>query len=180
MVLTEERCRRTAPRVHGWPPHPKSQLWVRCGSNRHSQAATPIGGRSWIVAKRTDRSTNSVDLFQPRGPTTSSMRSYRVDASRAKLSRLPLLCGVGQYGDQHSGTRGSCFWGRPKFWPRPGPPEGEGPSFSCLCQCPFLNVNTPVQGLGCAHSTPRGVSLLEDVTRWEAHCVCSERLRARM
>jgi hypothetical protein len=54
------------------------------------------------------------------------MKSEREDASGAKLSRLPLLCGVGQYGDQHPNMRGSCFWGQPKFWPRPGLPEGEG------------------------------------------------------
>jgi hypothetical protein len=54
------------------------------------------------------------------------MRSEHADASGAKLSQLPLLCGIGQYSDQHPDMRGSCFWGQPKFWPWPGAPEGEG------------------------------------------------------
>jgi hypothetical protein len=80
---------------------------VRCGSNRPPRAATTIGGHSRNVAKGTDRRGDSVDLFQPRGPTTSSTRRERVDASGAKLSQLPLLRGVGQYGDQHPDTRSS-------------------------------------------------------------------------
>jgi hypothetical protein len=65
-------------------------------------------------------------FFNHGGPTTSSTRSECADASGAKLSQLPLLHGVGQYGDQHPGTRGSGFLGQPQIWPRPGPLEGEG------------------------------------------------------
>jgi hypothetical protein len=43
-------------------------------------------------------------------------------------------------------------------------------------QCPFLNINIAMQGLEHAHTATRGVSLPEDVVRWEAHHVCSERL----
>jgi hypothetical protein len=55
----------------------------------------PTGGRSGIVAKGTDGHGDSTDLFQSLGATSSLMRSEREDASRAKLSRLPLLHGVG-------------------------------------------------------------------------------------
>jgi hypothetical protein len=40
-----------------------------------------------------------------------------------------------------------------------------GLAFNYLRQSPFPNVSTPVQGLRCTRSAPRGVSLPEDVTR---------------
>jgi hypothetical protein len=66
-----------------------------------------MGGCSGIAA-RTDGREDFVDFFQPQGPTALPMRSDHVDASEAKLSQLPLLHGVGRYGDQHSDARGSC------------------------------------------------------------------------
>jgi hypothetical protein len=53
-----------------------------------------------------------------------------------------------------------------------------GLALSYLCQSLFLNVCIPVQGLVHAHSTPRGVSLPEDVVRQEARRGCSELLWA--
>jgi hypothetical protein len=53
-----------------------------------------------------------------------------------------------------------------------------GLAFSYLCQSLFSNVSTPVHGLRCARSALQGVSLPEDVTRWEARRVCSELLWA--
>jgi hypothetical protein len=116
------------------------------------------------------------------------MRSDCADKSRAKLTRLPLIRRVGQYGDQHPNLRGSCFWGRPKFWPQPCPPKGQvdslwvsplGLAFSYLCQPPFLNVSILVQGFGHARSTPWELSLPEDEVRREACRVYSEWLWAQ-
>jgi hypothetical protein len=78
--------------------------------------------------------------------------------------------------------------GDPNFGPNPVPLRERvdnlcvcllGLAFSYLCQSPFPNISTPMQGLRCACNTPWGVSLPEDVTRQEARHVCSERLWAR-
>jgi hypothetical protein len=53
-----------------------------------------------------------------------------------------------------------------------------GLAFSYLCQSLFSNVSTPVHGLRCARNALHGVSLPEDVMRWEARRVCSELLWA--
>jgi hypothetical protein len=54
-----------------------------------------------------------------------------------------------------------------------------GLGFSYLHQSLFPNVSTPVQGLRCACSAPRGVSLPKNVTRREARHVCNEWMQAR-
>jgi hypothetical protein len=53
-----------------------------------------------------------------------------------------------------------------------------GLGFSYLHQSLFPNVSTPVQGLRCACSAPRGVSLPKNVTRREARHVCNEWMQA--
>jgi hypothetical protein len=52
-----------------------------------------------------DGCRNSMDFFQSRGLTASSMRGDYADVSGAKLSGPPLLHGVRQHGDQHPSMR---------------------------------------------------------------------------
>jgi hypothetical protein len=54
-----------------------------------------------------------------------------------------------------------------------------GMAIRCLYQPSFLNISTPVLGLGRACGAPRGVLLPENMVRQEAHRVCSERLRSQ-
>jgi hypothetical protein len=99
------------PCIHRLSPHPPAQLEVRCGLNRPWQAATPTGGHWEIAARRTDGHGDPMDPSQPQGPTASSVRGDLVDVTGAKLSRPPLLCRIGRYGDQHPNPRGPCSWG---------------------------------------------------------------------
>jgi hypothetical protein len=111
-----------------------------------------------------------------------------MDAPGAKLSRLPFSMELGNTGI-NTRLRGVLASGVDQnFCPGLIPLRERidnpwvslsGLAFSYLRQSPFPNISTPVHGLGCAHSAPWGFSLPEDVTRQEARCVCSERLRAR-
>jgi hypothetical protein len=117
-----------------------------------------------------------------------STRSERVDASRAKLTQLPFSVELGntRINTQIQGVLASRI--HPNFGPGLIPYRERvdspwvsllGLAFSYLCQSPFPNVSTLVQGLGRIRRAPWGVSKPEDVTRQEAHHVCSERLRTR-
>jgi hypothetical protein len=53
-------------------------------------------------------------------------------------------------------------------------------TFACLCQFLLLQlIHILMQGLGCAPSAPRGVTLPEVEARWEANRAENERQQAR-
>jgi hypothetical protein len=51
-------------------------------------------------------------------------------------------------------------------------PLREGVDNTWISQC----IHVLLQGLGCAHSAPRGITLPKDAVRWEANCAYNERL----
>jgi hypothetical protein len=112
-----------------------------------------------------------------------------VDISGAKLSRPSLLHRVGRYGDQHPDLRGPCSWGQFESWLRPNSFKGRGRQplgefIRTLVRLPVpvsasYHMRVPMQELRYAHNAPQGVTLPEDVVRWEANHVYSKRLWAQ-
>jgi hypothetical protein len=116
-------------------PHPNWGFGVARADLHRLQP--PARGRMGIVAQGIDGRGNSVDFFQPRGSTASSMRSDHAYVSGPSFFCPPFLHGVGQHRDQDPGMRDLA-----KSWLWLGPPKGM--ALSCLYQPLFLNVSIPV------------------------------------
>jgi hypothetical protein len=100
-------------------------------------------------------------------PTSTPARDDYVDVSRAKLSRSSLLCGVGQYGDQHPDLGALAHRADQNFCSGSVPlREGvDSPWVSlleltsaCLCQFLLLNAYTFLCRIFGTHAMTHGGS----------------------
>jgi hypothetical protein len=88
--FSKERRRRTASRVHGYPPCLSTQLGVWCGPVTHPQATTTVRHHLGAPMRRVD-GRGPTDLRLPSRSVAPAMGGDNVDVSRAKLTRSFLL-----------------------------------------------------------------------------------------